>query len=484
MASRASGARQTIKVLIHDAIQSAPDFERGLHLGTVVREGALQGSGVFESAVVAAEMPFTHAGLHWRGAFAGPDASAFEVRTSADGVTWGSWRRLVIEAHPEDTPRGETFFALVAAPRHRFLQFRATLSGAQRVERVTATLLNTADGPRLQSQQSLTPVKPPVIDMSREDWGCDESRRFAGGKEIWARMYVPVKKMVVHHTASTNGADPIQDINAIYTYHAVTLGWGDIGYNGLVDVNGVRYEGRYSREFPEAGTREVFGPDVVAGHASAHNYGTCGVAAMGNFEEVPTPDDGRMVNALVSLLSFQASLREVDPNVWSDFLQSGGSWTRALGNVCGHRDCNATACPGRYLYEQLPSIRAAVAARVGFGAAPGLSGPDGGTVRRGTLSYSWTRQPGYRYSYYLEGWSKSPASEAIGYLSGYDSSRYPVWSTPSAEVSSAEYAGLADGHYTFHLKRIDLSNAVSYQANKTVLMQGGGGGGGGGRPRR
>jgi hypothetical protein len=62
----------------------------------------------------------------------------------------------------------------------------------------------------------------------------------------------------------------------------------------------------------------------------------------------------------------------------------------------------------------------------------------------------------------------------------------PIWSALSAETSSASFDGLADGHYTFHLKRVDLNGATSYQANKTVLKQGGGGGGGGGGkpPRR
>jgi hypothetical protein len=470
-----------VKTLVHDAIQEGGEFEHGVHAGTAVRSGLLEGTGLFESTVVASDFPFTHVGLHWRDS-AQANPSKFEARTSADGTTWSAWQALAVEATPDETPGGETYLGLAAAPRHRFLQYRVTLSGSEKISRVTSTFINTADGPQAASLSALAPDKPAVIDMSREDWGCDESLRFSGGNEIWPRMFVPVKKLLVHHTASINGTDPIQDIRAIYTYHAVTLGWGDIGYNALVDVNGVTYEGRYGREF--ASTREVFGPDVVAGHASGHNYGTSSVSAMGNFEEIaPTT---ATVNSIIDLLAYHASQREIDPFVVSDFLQSGGSWTRGLGNVCGHRDVNATACPGAHLYSQLSAIQSAVASRLGYGSAPLLSGPDGSTHRRGALSYSWATQAGFRYSYYLEGWSKATNSEAIGYLEGYDDDRFPVWSEPSAEVSSASFNSLADGHYTFHLKRIDLSGATSYQANKTVLKQGGGGGGGGGggRPPR
>jgi hypothetical protein len=477
----AAPSGQVIKVLVQDVIHEGGDFERGRHTGTAVRAGVLEGAGLFESTVIASEMPFTHVGLHWRGSATG-NGPAFELRTSADGAAWGAWQPLGIEATPEETPGRETYFGLVAAPGDRFLQYRAPLAATDKVASVTATFLNTSDGPRVESLSTLIADKPSVIDMSREEWGCDESLRFSGGQEIWPRMFVPVKKLLVHHTASLNGTNPIQDINAIYTYHARTLGWGDIGYNALVDATGTTYEGRYGREF--ASTREVFGPDVVAGHASGHNYGTSSVSAMGNFEEIPPT--GATVNSIIDVLAYHASQREIDPFVVSDFLQSGGSWTRGLPNVCGHRDVNATACPGTHLYSQLSAIQTAVRSKVGFSAGPVLSGPDGSTHRKGALSYSWATQAGYRYSYYLEGWSKATSSEAIGYLSGYDGDRLPIWSALSAETSSASFDGLADGHYTFHLKRVDLNGATSYQANKTVLKQGGGGGGGGGGkpPRR
>jgi hypothetical protein len=57
-------------------------------------------------------------------------------------------------------------------------------------------------------------------------------------------------------------ADPAATMRAIYYYHAVTQGWGDIGYNFLVDWHGNVYEGRYG------------GTNVVGGHSLQYNYGS------------------------------------------------------------------------------------------------------------------------------------------------------------------------------------------------------------------
>ena len=78
-------------------------------------------------------------------------------------------------------------------------------------------------------------------------------------------MYVPAKKVVIHHTATSNTyTDGAAEVRAIYTYHTRTLGWGDIGYNALVDKYGNIYEGRHGRG--EGAGREILSADVVAGH--------------------------------------------------------------------------------------------------------------------------------------------------------------------------------------------------------------------------
>ena len=73
-------------------------------------------------------------------------------------------------------------------------------------------------------------AQPSVI--SRAGWGADEALRFdASGNELWPPEFHPTQKLIVHHTAGQNGdPNPAATIRAIYYYHAVTRGWGDIGY--------------------------------------------------------------------------------------------------------------------------------------------------------------------------------------------------------------------------------------------------------------
>jgi hypothetical protein len=72
----------------------------------------------------------------------------------------------------------------------------------------------------------------------------------------WAPQFYPSKKLIVHHTATsdsyTDRAGAEAQIRSIYYYHSVTQDWGDIGYNFLIDKFGTIYEGRYSRDYAGA----------------------------------------------------------------------------------------------------------------------------------------------------------------------------------------------------------------------------------------
>jgi archaellum component FlaG (FlaF/FlaG flagellin family) len=144
--------------------------------------------------------------------------------------------------------------------------------------------------------------------------------------------------IVVHHTASTTDLDnPKQAIRNIQYYHAVRRGWGDIGYNYLIDQEGNIYEGRKG------------GEKVIGGHAIPVNKTSIGIAVLGNYEEQQLP--GEVAEALVELTSEKAALYKLD---------LGGTVyykDRSYDVLQGHRDNSATACPGANLYAALPSIR-------------------------------------------------------------------------------------------------------------------------------
>ena len=58
-------------------------------------------------------------------------------------------------------------------------------------------------------------------------------------KEIWPIQQAPIEKFIIHHTAGSDGGDdPAATIRGIYYWHAVVLGWGDMGYNFLIDGQG------------------------------------------------------------------------------------------------------------------------------------------------------------------------------------------------------------------------------------------------------
>lgn len=196
-------------------------------------------------------------------------------------------------------------------------------------------------------QQSVRATAPLTI-RSRADWGADESYRLDGeSNEIWARTYQPVQKFIIHHTAGSDGGDdPAATVRGIYYYHAKVVngtGWGDIGYNYLIDPAGTVYEGRYG------------GDGVVGGHTynSAtdvnYNYGSAGIALLGNFES-STPSAAAQ-EALATLVAQKGWLHRVAPNGTGFFLSGD------LPNVVGHGDVDSTLCPGKNLRSQLANVR-------------------------------------------------------------------------------------------------------------------------------
>ncbi len=222
------------------------------------------------------------------------------------------------------------------------------------------------------------PVSGPRY-ISRKEWGADESLRnwtFRRGIKQFFRSSVPeakqvakslrpkiverknsdgkklswpieenpkIKKFIIHHTGEyiDETRDPMELMRAIYYFHTITRGWGDIGYNYVIDKKGNIYEGRYG------------GPTTVGAHTAYHNVASMGVSLMGNFEtEKPTE---KQLKVLELTLADHAVRYGVNPTGKSLFL---GTMSQ---NISGHRDVarkgHATACPGKNLHELLPEIR-------------------------------------------------------------------------------------------------------------------------------
>jgi hypothetical protein len=221
--------------------------------------------------------------------------------------------------------------------------------------------------PDITDQAHAAAVMPEIY--SRAQWGADES--LMG----WDPEFAPtIKAATIHHTADGNNytaADVPGILRSMYAYHAVSRGWGDIGYNVVVDKFGRAWEGR------SGGLAST----VVGAHAGGFNTGTFGVSMIGNYEIVEPPR--AMLETVASVIAWKLSLYGVDPNGRTTLTSSGGGTARfaagqqvPLPTVFGHRDVGATACPGKNVYSKMGEIRAMVAARWSPGGG-GVSAPTG-----------------------------------------------------------------------------------------------------------
>ncbi|HHH50315.1 MAG TPA: T9SS type A sorting domain-containing protein, partial [Saprospiraceae bacterium] len=150
---------------------------------------------------------------------------------------------------------------------------------------------------------------------------------------------------IVHHSAGTNSSsDWAAVVRSIWDYHVNVNGWADIGYNYLVDPNGVLYEGR--------------GDNIHGAHFCGTNSGTMGVCVMGDFTNITPTDDAK--TTLKNLLAWKICDIDKDPE-GSSFHQSSNM---TLPNIAGHQDGCATACPGDSFYPQLTQIRMQISEQI------------------------------------------------------------------------------------------------------------------------
>jgi hypothetical protein len=181
---------------------------------------------------------------------------------------------------------------------------------------------------------------------------------------VWPAEYAPTQALTVHHTAGANNdPDPAGTVRAIYYYQSVTLAWGDVGYHLFIDEQGRVYEGRWSgaNPVPAFDTTVPAGADpglVVAGHAGGYNTGNLGVCLLGNFTNQGPAPAARAT--LITVLASLARVCEIDPELVVNYVGPTGN-TRTVLGVSGHRDWNATECPGNTFYPQLPAVRSEVA---------------------------------------------------------------------------------------------------------------------------
>lgn len=372
------------------------------------------------SPVTAAD-PFTHMLLRWEADEPAEDTIAIAVRASLDGQSWSAWG-AVVESHdlwqPGDGQNTHWGATVYAGEGMRFWQVRADFTPAPdgTMPTLTRVDVNTVDGRFGPESPAPTATldslgKPAVV--SRSAWGSPDGQ---GSRAT--PVYYPVNHMVVHHTADSNSLTGSEKswadrVRAEWAFHTYTRGWGDVGYNYLIDPNGVIYEGR-------AG-----GDDAVAFHDTA-NYGSMGVVMIGTYASV-TPTTAAQ-SSLVDLLAWKADQKRIDPLGQSYYYGCARSSYCApfvpgaiVPNIAGHRQVTPghTSCPGDSLLGILPGIRQRVQARMS--GTP--SAPDNGDLTIDELESSYTRS--------AAGWHAA----ACGY-GGHSDYTYATSGAPGDEPGS------------------------------------------------
>ncbi|HEX2043684.1 MAG TPA: RICIN domain-containing protein [Acidimicrobiales bacterium] len=287
-------------------------------------------------------------GFEWKGRTEG----TVEVRTR-NGDGWSDWAPVHGDPFegPDPGSREHRDFTtagpLWVGKDVRRVEVRVT-EGELRDLKLHALRSEEPRPPRGVRRAGAAPANPGIV--SRAGWGADESlRRFAAGCNGNPEYAPAVRFAVVHHTVNSNAysaADSPRIMRAIYEFHTKTNKWCDIGYNFVVDRFGTVFEGRFG------GTASA----VIGAHALGFNNGSTGVALLGTFSNAPVPPS--MYNSLRALLAWKLAIHNINP---LGTVNTGG---RTIPTVIGHRDVNATECPGQVPYNLLPQLRNELGERV------------------------------------------------------------------------------------------------------------------------
>ncbi len=343
---------------------------------TPIKEVALSGqetSTTFLTPPSNAPRPFTDVVPHFSGSVPPGARVEIDLRFSSDGQTYGDWQPASLEdvADPERDNAGEFYGSLVSVPpttnpdgttspaHAQYAQARLRLSASTpgKGPRVTQFSFDFIDVPPSASQPNLSgdpsiAGRPPLV--KRSDWGAPAT------SANWPPVYAPVSHIIIHHSGTGASSDWAAQVRALWYYHAYVRGWGDIGYNYLIDPLGNIYEGR-------AG-----GPDVAGSHTYPFNYGSVGIALLGNYQYSDLP--AAMLDSLSKLLAWQVKQHGIDPQGNANFsgeLVCGILVNVSRPNIAPARDFAGSGCgqtsngsvsPGDKAIAALPALRKNVAA--------------------------------------------------------------------------------------------------------------------------
>ena len=312
-------------------------------------------SGAVVTPAARAPKAFDLLGVNWS------SPAKVDVSVRARSVRTGRWSRWVdISGEAEDAPDDQLAPARATGPvwTGRSDRYQLRLSRPARGVRVHFVRVHPG---RVRAPRARAAANQPAI-IPRAQWAGDQCQP-RGTPD-----YGTVSMAFVHHTDGANNYAP-QDsagiVLAVCRFHRNDRGWSDIGYNFLVDKYGQVFEGR-------AGGIDRA---VVGAQAQGYNAQSTGISMLGTYGVAGVPEEG--LRALSQLIAWKLSLHGVPTTGQVTLTSQGGSDNRypagtpvTLQRISGHRDGDATDCPGNALYAQLPDIRARASGQAGTGAGP------------------------------------------------------------------------------------------------------------------
>ncbi|MFJ2753616.1 peptidoglycan recognition family protein [Streptomyces sp. NPDC087297] len=166
------------------------------------------------------------------------------------------------------------------------------------------------------------------------------------------RSYGRPKRLIIHHTATANTADmslarAYSLGRAIQNHHMDSFGWIDTGQHFTVSRGAYVLEGRAG----SLASLESASGMVIGAHCYGQNTLAIGIETEGTYTHNAPP--AAQYEALVELCARLCR-----------------QYRLAASEIYGHRDFNATLCPGAALYALLPQLRSDVDSRLGDGELP------------------------------------------------------------------------------------------------------------------
>lgn len=287
-----------------------------------------------------------------------PSHAHIQLRVSTDGQSWGDWQDAGHDDHVElrdGLVQGQLVFFPSEATH---IQYRVVAGLADILpETVRLFMVNPGNTPESDTKAKAVDFEVNTsasyalpVHVPRSSWGAS-----LGLTNLSSSMTtINVTHLWVHHSAGqTNSSDFAAVVRSYYTYHTGSLGWADIGYNWLVDPNGVIYQGR--PHVYNVVTESVT-TDVQGAHAGNVNSRTMGICVIGDYTSfLPSAS---AITSLRNMLAWKANEKRMD------VLGTGMIGTVNYNILSGHRDnlSTPTSCPGNAFYPQLPTLRRRVQA--------------------------------------------------------------------------------------------------------------------------